>query len=76
MVTEMVDHQDKPYDQTKDNQNSNIGSRTTTMHINITNKELCDSTLSENKVSDIIDKVHVQILFTTFMFKFLFKCYS
>jgi len=32
--------------------------------------------LSENKVSHIIDNIHVQILFTTLMFKFLFKCYS
>lgn len=46
MVTEMVDHQDKPDDQTKDNQNSTIGSRTTTMHINITNKGLCNASIS------------------------------
>ena len=75
MVTEMVDHQDKLDDQTKDNQSTTIGSRTTTMHINITNKELCIAslvrcTLFENKVSDIIDNVHVQILFTTLVFNF------
>ena len=45
------------------------------MHINISNKELCIAslvtcTLSENKVGDIIDNVHVQILFTTLMFNF------
>ena len=45
------------------------------MHINISNKELCIAslvtwTLSENKVSDIIDNVHVQILFTSLMFNF------
>ena len=75
MVTEMVDHQDKLNDQTKDNQSMTIGSRTTAMHINITNKELCIAslvrcTLFENKVSDIIDNVHVQILFTTLVFNF------
>ena len=43
------------------------------MHINISNKELCIAslvTLSENKVSDIIHNVHVQILFTSLMFNF------
>ena len=45
------------------------------MHINISNKEmhiafLVTCTLSENKVSDIIDDVHVQILFTSLMLKF------
>lgn len=45
------------------------------MHINISNKEmhiafLVTCTLSENKVSDIIDNVHVQILFTSLMFNF------
>jgi len=46
------------------------------MHINISNKELCIAslvtcTLSENKVSDIIDNVHVQISFTSLTFNFL-----
>ena len=43
------------------------------MHINISNKQLCIAslvTLSENKVSDIIHNVHVQILFTSLMFNF------
>ena len=45
------------------------------MHINISHKEmrivfLVTCTLSENKVSDIIDNVHVQILFTSLMFNF------
>ena len=45
------------------------------MRISISNKELCIAslvtcTLSENKVSDIIDNVHVQILFTTLVFNF------
>ena len=45
------------------------------MHINISNKEMCIAslvtcTLSENKVSDIIDNVHGQILFTSLMFNF------
>ena len=43
------------------------------MHINISNKELCIAslvTLSENKVSDIIHNVHVQILFTSLTFNF------
>ena len=45
------------------------------MHINISNKEMCIAslvtcTLSENKVGDIIDNVHVQILFTSLMFNF------
>lgn len=43
------------------------------MHINISHKEmhiafLVTCTLSENKVSDIIDNVHVQILFTSLSF--------
>ena len=45
------------------------------MHINISNMELCIAslvtcTLSENEISDIIDNVHVQILFTSLMFNF------
>ena len=71
----MVDHQDKLDYQTTDNQSTTIGTRTTTMHINITNKELCIAslvrcTLFENNVSDIIVDLHVQILFTTLMFNF------
>ena len=33
-------------------------------------ESLVTCTLSENEVSDIIDNVHVQILFTTLMFNF------
>ena len=45
------------------------------MHINISNKELCiaylgTTSLFENKVSDIIDNVHVQILLTSLIFNF------
>jgi len=51
------------------------------MHINISNKELCIAslvtcTLSENKVSHIIDNVHVQILFTSLMFNFHVPMFS
>ena len=45
------------------------------MHINVSNKELCIAslvtwTLCENNISDIIDNVHVQILFTRLVFNF------
>lgn len=61
-----------------------LGSRVTTLHINISNKrraiapllllstkvtELL-STIEYSTIQDTIDDSHVQILFTTFVFKF------